>query len=73
MRDPVPRVRLAIQRRALNIYILELRIKVYVSDCCRFAGLLVLGADLLEEGRGDEVHILFSVSHHALLKSKRRD
>jgi len=58
MRDPVPRVRLTIQSRTLNIYILVLRVEVDVSDRGRFAGLLVFDADFLEEGRGDEIHIL---------------
>ena len=58
MRDPVPCVRLTVQSRALDIDVLVLRVEVDVSDRGRFVGLLVLDADLLEEGRGDEVDIL---------------
>ena len=58
MRDPVLSIRLTVQSSALDIDILVLRVEVDVPDRRRFVGLLVLDADFLEEGRGDEIHIL---------------
>lgn len=71
MRDPVPCVRLTVQSRALDIDVLVLRVEVDVSDRGRFVGLLVLDADLLEEGRGDEIHILHLSAQPPLSKSTR--
>lgn len=72
MRDPVPCVRLTVQSRALDIDVLVLRVEVDVSDRGRFVGLLVLDADFLEEGRGDEVYILFMSAGTLLSRAKKR-
>lgn len=67
MLEPVPRIRLPIQRRGLDVNVLELRVVVDVSDGRRVARLAVLDGHGLEEGRRDEVHVLAGIgenTHH---------
>lgn len=62
MRDPVPGIGNPIQRRALDEDVLEPGIEIDVTDCSRVAGLLVADANFFEEGRDDEVNVLYALS-----------
>lgn len=66
--NPVLRVRLSVQGRVLNKDILVAGIKVNVPDDSSSVRRRVGDVDALEEGRGDEVHILSRhdrKAHHA--------
>lgn len=63
--QPILRVRLAVQRRLLDIDVLVARVEVDVTYRCGLAGLLVLDGHRWEERRSDEVDILAGVGEDA--------
>lgn len=58
MSNPIPRVILPVERRALHVDILVRRVEIHGADGGRGVGYRVCDGHGGEEGRRDEVHVL---------------